>query len=36
VTSIQIDRSASPRIVWFAHVATARGDPGGVTAYRGP
>jgi hypothetical protein len=35
VHSIQIDRSASPRIVYFAHVATARGDAGGVTAYRG-
>jgi hypothetical protein len=36
VRNIQIDRSASPRIVYFAHVATARGDAGGVTAYRGP
>lgn len=36
VLSIQLDRSASPRIVYFAHGPTTRGDPGGVTAYRGP
>lgn len=35
VRSIQIDRWAGRRIVYFAHVATAR-ERGGVTAYRGP
>lgn len=35
VRNIQIDRWASPRIVYFAHQATRLG-PGGVTAYSGP
>jgi hypothetical protein len=35
VRNIQIDRWTSPRIVYFAHVASALG-PGGVTAYAGP
>lgn len=35
VRNIQIDRWASPRIVYFAHAASALG-PGGVTVYRGP
>jgi hypothetical protein len=35
VRSIQIDRSASPRIVYFAHAAT-KTAPGGLTAYAGP
>ncbi len=34
VGNIQIDRSASPRIVYLAHVASRNG-PGGVTAYQG-
>ncbi|MHB1843545.1 MAG: hypothetical protein ACYCWW_01750 [Deltaproteobacteria bacterium] len=36
VRSIQIDSWASPRIVYFAHLATAGGPGGGVTAYDGP
>ncbi len=35
VRSIQIDRWASPRIVYFAHAASKFG-PGGVTVYTGP
>jgi hypothetical protein len=35
VRSIQIDRWASPRIVYFAHAASRNG-PGGVTVYDGP
>lgn len=35
VRNIQIDRWASPRIVYFAHAESQLG-PGGVTAYRGP
>jgi hypothetical protein len=35
VRNIQIDRWASPRVVYFAHVASRLG-PGGVTAYAGP
>jgi hypothetical protein len=34
VRSIQIDRWSSPRVVWFAHLASKAG-PGGVTAYSG-
>jgi hypothetical protein len=36
VRSIQIDRWASPRIVYLAHQPSARYGPGGVTAYGGP
>jgi hypothetical protein len=44
VRSIQIDRWASPRIVYFAHQAVSRRAadgtittaPGGVSAYSGP
>jgi hypothetical protein len=36
VRSIQIDRWASPRIVYFAHQAAPAPGPGGVTAYAGP
>jgi hypothetical protein len=35
VANIQIDRWASPRIVYVAHVGSRFG-PGGVTAYQGP
>lgn len=36
VRNIQIDRWASPRRVYLAHVSTTRLGPGGVTAYAGP
>ncbi len=36
VRSIQIDRWASPRIVYFAHQGTPGGPAGGITAYAGP
>jgi hypothetical protein len=36
VRNIQIDRWTTPRIVYFAHQATTRFGPGGVTAYSGP
>lgn len=35
VRAIQIDRWASPRVVWIAHAASRFG-PGGVTSYGGP
>ncbi len=36
VANIQIDRWASPRIVYIAQQASARNGPGGVTVYDGP
>ncbi len=36
VTNIQIDRWASPRIVYVAQQASAKNGPGGVTVYDGP
>ncbi len=36
VRSIQIDRWSSPRVVYFAHLKSKQGAPGGVTAYAGP
>lgn len=36
VLHIQIDRWATPRIVYLAHVASAKYGPGGVTVYTGP
>lgn len=36
VRSIQIDRWASPRIVYLAHVPSAKLGAGGVTVYAGP
>jgi hypothetical protein len=36
VRSIQIDRWSPTRIVYFAHLRTSKGAPGGVTAYSGP
>ncbi|HET6439497.1 MAG TPA: hypothetical protein VFG59_15620 [Anaeromyxobacter sp.] len=36
VPSIQIDRWATPRVVYFAHQPSAKYGPGGVTVYTGP
>lgn len=36
VTSIQIDRWSSPRVVYLTHTATAKLGPGGLTVYAGP
>ncbi len=36
VSSIQIDRWSTPRVVYIAHVPSAKFGPGGVTVYTGP